>query len=775
MSQPSRALVGQLSVVCGVACGVAFGAVHAAAGDPPVILNAPASAKPGDIVGLQGEGFGAAAVVWLDPSPTSLTSLPSRNGIAARSLPVLNRVGTGWVAVQIPPDATGALWLRVARGGLSSEPVAVNAAKPFHLEALEIVPGTVFRVFGRSLKLPGSTPRVTVDGLAAEVDMAQSHEQMLVVRAPDGLRATDSARLLIDNGNGTGAARLDRPVRVVRSGHGDPFGLGVGWAAAFSHLTRTVVDAATDTRLPVRVACDGQVDDAAAIQAAVDLAATLGGGVVQLPAGTCRLAGGFGLRSRVVVQGRSMAQTVLRYESDYPFWGTQLDLTGVRRLTLRQAGSASQAASLVQSSRVVVQQVRFELTRSRQLFFTDNRQAAFVGNQFIQTGSVDEQGAFVMNGSSGLAFLDNTVQFVNGASSFRRVHDAWLQGNHFTRDARQQTSPGIVHAMVLDFAHRVAVVGNTFDVAHGPITQRQRNDGETILTEGGGAGRTENLGQVESATRHTLRDPANVLNVDPFGEGAIPENYGVAIVAGRGMGQTRRVTAYADATLTVDAPWSVVPDASSRYATFVWGLEKSLIRGNTLSQNPRGIWLYQAAVREVDVVGNHISEGGGIYLRSYQNLANQAFDPIYDVRIQDNRIRNTTAQWTSALNTMFINADARAFGTGLLGIEVRDNRLRANQPNLSLPTEEYAGTEGFTNMMRVEDYSRFEPMATPRVLGTVYQRNQCSHCDVAVRLGTGVGGTVIADTILRDTGTLWTNSLITDLSDDVATDTLVLR
>lgn len=729
----------------------------------PVIITGPSSSKPGDIVGLTGEAFASNATVWLDASGAS----------AAQQLPVINRVGSTWLAVQIPSNAASALSLRVVNGSTSSAAYKLNVARPHHLDALQLVPGTTFRVFGRSLMVTGGTPRVTVDGLAATVNTGASNEQMLVVTAPASLKATTAATISVDNGNGTGAAVLDRRVDVVFSGSGDPFGLGIGWTAGYAGMAGRVVQAASDSRLATKVSCNGSTNDAPALQAAVNLAAANGGGVVQLPAGTCRLAGGFGLKSNVVVQGAGKTSTVLRYEQDYPFWGSKLDLTGVRNLTLRNAGSARNGPSLVQSSRVVVQNVRFEMGTSYQLFFTENRNAVFAGNDFVQGGSLNEQGPFVMNEASGVAFLNNSVTYQKGSASFQAAHDVWIQGNRFTRDASAQWSAGVVHTLVLDFAHRVAVVGNTFDVINGPITNKNRNDGETILTEGGGAARTENLGTVASATATTLRDPATVIKVDPWGQGAIPENFGVAIVGGKGTGQTRRVTAYANSTLTVDRAWDVVPDTTSRYATFVWGLEKSLISGNTLRQNPRGIWLYQTAIRDVDIVGNTMSEGGGIYLRSYQSVGSRMFTPIYNVRIQDNQVSNTTHNWLSHINAMFVNTDARAFGTGLLGIEVRGNRVTANTPNLATPTEEYAGTEGYTNMMRVENYSTWESMAQPRVLGTIYQRNACTNCDVAVRIGTGVGGTVISNTTLSNSRALTSNSAVTSLTKEVAVNTLV--
>ena len=651
--------------------------------NPPIVLNATTSSRAGDVVSLQGESFGAAPRVYLESA-------------ASTPLPIVNSVGTGWLAVQIPSGATGALQLRIDSGSGVSARVALNAARPLHLDTLQLTPGGAFRVFGRNLSLAGSTPVVTVGGIAATVDSSKSDEHQLSVTAPLALAASSAATISVDNGNGSGPATLDRTIEALAGGSGDPFGLGVGWASGFGALAGTTIDAARDARLGQKVACNGASDDSGALQAAIELAAANGGGLVQLPAGQCLMKSGrMTLRSRVVVQGAGKAQTEIVYSADYPVSATGVDLAGLRNLTLTNSGAA-EGPLLKDSTRVVIQNVRVRLTTSRQMYLSGNRLFAVVGSDFEQTGSIDQQGPYVLTDSSGLLFENNTTTWVDGAPTFRGVHDSYLHANRFSRDARNQNAGGgTVHSLVLDFAYRVAVVGNTLDVVNGPITNTTRNDGETILSEGGGAGRTENLGAVGSATATTMTDASNRLNVDPFGTGRIPENYGVAIVAGKGAGQSRRIVAYSQPTLTIDRAWDIVPDASSRYASFVWGLEKSLIKGNVLSQNPRGIWLYHTAIREVDVVANTISEGGGIYLRSYQNLAQKYFMPIWNVRIAGNRISNSNGRWMSYVNAVFVNADARAFGIANLGIEMRANDITANAPNVSSSWEEYAGMEGF--------------------------------------------------------------------------------
>lgn len=723
---------------------------------PPIVFNAPVSAAPGDLVSLQGSDFGTAPEVWLD-------------GPAPRRLAIVNRAGANGLTVRLPADAAGALMLRVVSGGSSSAAVAVNGARADHLDARELAPGGRFRLFGRNLLVPGATPRVTIQGTAATLDLAASDEHMLVGTVPAGLAPAAAATLTVGNGNGTPAATLDRATALVAHGSGDPFALGVGWAAGFGPIAARRVDAATDSRLGTRMRCDGAQDDTQALREATRLAASSGGAVVQLPAGLCRITGIVDLPSRVVLQGAGRDRTTLRYETIYPLWVLDRDFVGLRHLSLQNAGGVEEGPIFHRSTHVVLQGVRLATGTSRQLFLSDNRDIVVTDSVFEQSASIGHTGPYNFSGSTGLVFTGNLTRWVGGAPSFTQVHDAYVAGNRFTRVAgRPWSETGVVHSFVMDFARRLAIVGNRFDVEGGPVTDRDRNDGETMLTEGGGAyGNTENIGGVSAATADTLSDPAVRLDADPFRTSALPENYGLAIVAGRGAGQTRRIVGYdaATGTVRVDRPWQVRPDATSRWASFVWGLERSLIKGNELSQNPRGIWLYQTAIRDVDIIGNRIAEGGGIYLRAAQKLSDRRFDPIYNVQVRGNEIVNTTGLWLSHIGVMFCNMDAKAWGTALIGIDVRDNRIVANRPNLALTTEDYANFEGYMAMLRIEAPVPIEAQADPRILGTVFERNACVNCAVGFRLGTGANGTTLAANRLEplaaareaDSSRLWTN------------------
>jgi hypothetical protein len=700
--------------------------VPAASSDPlaPKIFNASSSARAGDIGFIQGSNFDSTSQAWLGGATAT----------SATQLTVLNRVGITWMAVQIPQSWTGALVLWVSNSHGASKSVALNGAVPSHLDALQLVPGGAFRVLGKNLLSPGFTPTVTIDGQAATLNLTASDENTLVATAPNSLAPDPTPVILVDNGNGTSAVQLDRPIGIV-SGSGDPFALGVGWGAGFAFAAH---------KINVSTPCNGTQDDSANIQAAINSAASSGGGVVQLPAGACRLTTTLYLKSRVVLRGAGKTATIITYDSNYPINTTACDLVGIADFSIVNSGAAQEGPMWVQNTRSFILRVKIDMGVSRQLFLGNNTNFLVAQTDFIQRGSIAGQNPYLFNFSAGLVFSGNTSTTIDGSPTFQSVHDALFVGNHFTRDASlQYENPIIVtHRFVMDFAYRIAVVGNTFDVINGPITNKDRNDGETLQTEGGGAKRTENIGTVTAASGTTLSDINNTININPFGTG-LPEDYGVAIVNGKGAGQTREVVGYSNHALQVDQPWDVIPDTTSQYATFVWGLEKSLLKGNTLTDNPRGIWLYQTAIRDVDVLSNTITNGGGIYVRTFQSVTAKQFDPIYDVRIRNNKVANSNGLWMSYINVVYVNTDKANFGIPDIGIEIAGNSLSANTPNVTSNTEEYANREGFMNLMRSETTGG-QLTGTPMVVGTILQNNQCLNCSTAFVIGTGDYGTVLS-------------------------------
>src|SRR3954451_21082364 len=110
-------------------------ATACSASSSPVIINSTESAQPGDVIGLQGSGFGLNPEVWF--------SRVSGDEAAPRATTRL-QVLTGsniFVAARIPSTAMAglyAVWIRGA--GRQAGPAWINRARPSSYEFPEVSP-----------------------------------------------------------------------------------------------------------------------------------------------------------------------------------------------------------------------------------------------------------------------------------------------------------------------------------------------------------------------------------------------------------------------------------------------------------------------------------------------------------------------------------------------------------------------------------------------------------------------------------------------------------
>jgi hypothetical protein len=114
------------------------------------------------------------------------------------------------------------------------------------------------------------------------------------------------------------------------------------------------------------------------------------------------------------------------------------------------------------------------------------------------------------------------------------------------------------------------------------------------------------------------------------------------------------------------------------------------------------------------------------------------------VRVADNNISNSDGIWMSYINIVLADQDQFNFGTADTGVEVRNNSLTTNTPNVTSMIEDYANREGFMNLMRSEALGG-QLTSTPMLLGTIFQTNQCLNCSTAFVIGTGDYGTVLVN------------------------------
>jgi hypothetical protein len=723
----------------------------------PYIFNASPSAQPGQAISLQGSFGASAKAYFLKGTATTATSLP----ILVQS--------ANQATVQIPAQ-TGldlySIW--VEDQGQKSPLVPVNQAWGMHFDSPEVSPAGTVRIFGRNLQLPGSTPRVrliaqgSTTAHEAVIDPSQSDAYKLSLKLPATLQPGLVYSVFVTNGFGgsAGESRMDLTLTAIAAGS-DYFQLGVGWASKLDFY-RNVYNVKTDSRLTVKAVGDGQANDQPAIQRAIDRAFADGGGIVYLPAGTYKLLYTYfeylRLRNRVVLQGAGKDQTIIKfgYEIgtahlglDWQNGTRQAGLADLSLINIDETGSALLNSSRGQGTELFLQRVRFDLKRSDWLWLAGSDKLVIANTEMNQ--GVDSQfayhGPLQLNKCSNFVLRGNTLNYAVDGLNLNEAHEGVFENNQVNRDgsARYPVNTNH-HVLILNFAQNVAVLNNTFKVLKGPA--QNGNDGETIISEGGAGDRIdEETGVVSGSGTTSLQDQSK--NWGSFRLRPV-----VAIVSGRGMGQWRSIVSRSGTSLQVDRAWTVLPGVGSRYAIFNWGSRNWLVSGNQLEGNRRGITLYHNATTQVAIVNNTLTNSGSIDLTVIQQQYNgsQQFMPMYNNQIVGNTVSNTDGS-----NGVFIGVHAvqhgqeKTFGTSVIGLEVRDNTVRAGVPNTPAVVDAVF-PEGYLNYLEYHPVGFYQDEQIPGVLGSIFENNTAINCDHGLYLNSGSYNTLVCNLKLENSG-----------------------
>ena len=734
----------------------------------PAIFNATASAIPGDAISLQGD-FGAAAIPFLTSGVGTATQ--------TIALPVLVQ-SSGQLSAQLPDLlAAGLYQVWVEEGQQRSATVFVNQARGMHFDSPEAAPGKVLRLFGRNLLLAGMSPEVRFvaqngggGGGPALVDISQSDAYALHLTAPATLQPGVAYDVFVTNGSGgsNGETKVEQTLQAIPAGV-DYFQLGVPWAGKFTFYTN-VYNVKTDARLATKALGNGIADDMAAIQAAIMQANSNGGGIVYLPAGTYKLvvAQGEGLTiySNVVLQGAGPQQTIIRYgygptgfKFGLVFYGNGQKM-GVADLSLENVNEQGQWVHNVytgypgQVSDVFMSNVNATYSGDAITFSGHPSRLLIKDCRLISKYNpnvTNSQGPLTILMADNVLLKHNYIQHeVNQTIINDDVHNVVLEQNTFVRDCGLQYLPTPImvetRTLSMNFAKNVAMLANSFESING--RPKNNNDGETILNEGGAQQRRDAYyGNISGASATTLQD--NTANWAKLTSSA-----SVVIIDGKGRGQIRKITNNTAQALTLTTPWTVVPDATSRYSITTFSAENWLIKDNTLLNNNQGILLFGASSQQIAVVGNHLTSNGGIWLRPGQEIWNgaQVFNVIFNTQVIGNTVENLGSVVPAFIGLVpYQYAAPVTMGTGAIGIEIRNNSVRA-LPSYT-PTSLYGvDREGYYSYFRAQFSG--DNGNIPVTLGTIFQNNTAINCPVAFYLNSGAYNTLVCHNTLTNVGQL---------------------
>lgn len=792
----------------------------------PTILNASPTAHKGDVIFLQGAGFGSNPLVQFSWNSTAWTFIPTISH--ANNL----------VTFRMQSNYSDLLTVRVSGdGGSTWTPTYfINQAHAMSFDTPEVAavspgsPGSPFRIFGRNLYF-GGTPTVrlvdTGNGASfpATVNVANSNAYVLSVTAPSGLAAGDTYNVLVDNGlhgqgtytnpkTGTYGTLADETLKAVNYGVGasDVWNLGVPWGANFSATSTNVYNVQNDPRLTLHAVGDGVNNDQPAIQAALTAArySSQGGGVVYLPAGTYKLVfdptrtAGLTVWSNVVLAGAGMNQTTVRYGFPGPNggqnygvslgngWDTLPDM-GIADMTLQNVDTTGQWNENLflasnpfwhsgqTSSELFMQRVKFIASSGTAMSMQGITKLAVENCDFEMLGG---NTAIWVGAGAHSEFYNNTLHWSGGQAVWAGgTPDVVIENNAFIRDCNYALYPREINTRSIDTSYNknMTILNNTFNVING--TPAVDNCGETICSEGsGGTPVDADYGTATGATATTLTDTTKNWTVPNDGRGlttCFSSSAVVAIVGGTGAGQWQPIQPNTSPnTLTLTAPggvqntWKVIPDKTSKYTIMDWSCENWLVAGNQLNNNQRGIYVYSCSAHDYAIVGNTLTNNGGILLRSYQQVSagsssSNCFYPIWDTQVVGNTVSENLSPPIQTVGDGAEEAYIGTFvdqvytpvtlGTSILGVEFRGNAVTGtgatfDQEAISDPNHPPI-TEGYYDLLISEGSSLTNNL--PALLGTIFQGNTATNCnttnagDGAIRLNSGAFQTVIADTVLN--------------------------
>ena len=303
-----------------------------------------------------------------------------------------------------------------------------------------------------------------------------------------------------------------------------------------------------------------------------------------------------------------------------------------------------------------------------------------------------------------------------------------MQGNSLIRDAQNadmQNGTAIESGGVeLSRSQNVQVLNNTIETLNAPTDET--DDGEAITSQQSNIQDVLDAGSATAITSTTLSDanalwgPVTVSRLAQYQEV-------IAILTGSGTGQWRTIQGIntSTKTLTLNQPWSPVPEVGSLYSIFVWTLMNATIQGNTLIDNPNGIVLWDGCYN-CTVQNNMLTNSRGIMLRAADEPLNPSLYPEgrrgRQVAINDKILNNTVAD-TSGLRNAYIVLDTEAFfpsgyhGVGMFNIQVGGNILQPYPANPSqIATKSEIQQEGIFPCFL------FGPAAVKDPVTTVFQK-----------------------------------------------------
>ncbi|OUJ66516.1 glycoside hydrolase family 55 protein, partial [Hymenobacter crusticola] len=560
------------------------------------------------------------------------------------------------------------------------------------------------------LKLVPVAGGETID-ITGLLNTQKSTARRLQFTLPTGGPNVDTTyKIVIENGYGP-AVIAHETITILGAGS-DSFGIGqwVPWAGKFDFAANTY-NAVTkqnnqfDAVLPQAVST-GAADNSAAINANIQYLASKGGAVLTFPAGDYWIQNPIQMASNVILKGPGKVRITgnvpggaERFAFYFPSGTSRSGLVDILYDNGARFDDYQGYGNMLGQgcTDILLKSCVFDQHESDWLQLYEGRRIALINNRLNQGINRNSRpyarGPLRLDGSSYVIAHGNYFDYcVDGVNAIGTNHAFWSANTFFWQASLGNREDPVNHVLIHGHSNFWCVFGKnrftsdeafeaTKDMKILKITGKSSNDGEKIIAEFTG----EVLQRVRacpvlSATPYTVSHTAMYMPAD--------DHYWVTIIAGKGLGQERKVKSRTSLGVTLEEPWDVVPDATSNIVIGVQGVCDYLIEDNDFDLGKRGPTIYLTPSRRGAIIGNRMTNAGSIdntpFLQSTGLPKQWLFCHQWDMEVEDNII---TAE-TDAHNGNFIGIHAvqsrqdRSVGALVLGYVCRNNKVTARMPNV---------------------------------------------------------------------------------------------
>jgi Pectate lyase superfamily protein len=616
-------------------------ALSAGATEKPEIFSDPI--RPGETVMIQGHAFTGDAVVEVSPSP----------GKPMRKLEILGRSEQCLKAL-IPADwKPNVFELQVSTGAGKAAALLNRPASIFWVGDLgdRQTPGGSFRICGRNMVGDPKSIRVRLTGaVKIYVPVEKAEDYALTAKLPAD---TQPGEYKLQTHNGWGKeAGWSEPVSFVVVKCPQPWPQKVFNVKDFG---------AKGT---------GITNDTAAIQSALAMAGTNGGGIVYFPRGRYEVRDTLTVPRFTVLRGEKrewveLTLSAFNYldgiESDGGWLPTSGDIF-LRRIRMRA----------LRYSRVSVEEYtkRFVESAPRSGGIT-----VMVGGRNIEITDCDLYGSGMglhLTGVRGGRVTGNKIY--NGPYGWYSL--TGIEGLVFENNEIIGASMVSAGGSLNTFFNAYTGSWNLY-FANNRIKTVFGSDREGTSSDGGGGCHTGHIVSADGV-KLVLADGPQVVN-DIWYKEAKP-GMGAYILDGRGAGQWRRVVSQEGRTVTLDRPWLVAPDGTSIVSVTTFQGNYILV-GNDYSDSTCAIQMFGISIGHV-MAHNTSSRAGGFHV---WGLSYGSLQPSWYCQMLDNEIPEGNGILGPA-NEMPKDSHIAAMGAMIHGFDsplvrcvvIRGNRLHNN-------------------------------------------------------------------------------------------------